>query len=127
MEKGDEWSLEYKSVVNFKKIGERLRLARKNINLTQDDVAKKLKISREILSYYETGSREISLGILFRLSKVYGCSVSYILGEVNEPKIFVSAAGKTEKDKDNIDFAVNFVKNLYELETLTGQYREGNG
>jgi len=60
-------------------MGIRLKNARERIGLTQDQVARLIDVNRVEISYYETGSREISLGKLAQLANLYGCSVDYFL------------------------------------------------
>ena len=57
-----------------------LKIIRKEKNLNQQKVAIDLNISREALSHYENGKREPSVDILLKLSKLYGVSVDYLIG-----------------------------------------------
>lgn len=63
-----------------------LRLAQ---NLSQYDVAKKLKISPSIVSGYETGERTPSTEKLLALSSLYKCSTDYLLGKTKDCPIVV--------------------------------------
>ena len=62
------------------KIGKNLILLRKNKNLTQNDIAKILNISRQAYCRYENDQREPSLEILCLLADFYDESVDSILG-----------------------------------------------
>lgn len=64
----------------YKRIKE-LRLSKR---LTQKDISKKLEISQSLYSLYENSKREISIEILFKLSKIYNTSIDYILGITDE-------------------------------------------
>ena len=114
--------------MDLKKIGERLSLARRDFNLTQQEIADKLGMKREVLSYYENGTREISLNVLFKLSDLYGYTTSYFLDEIDEPKLKArtNIIEITDEDKEKIDFAITFVKNLYELTNLTKRDRKSS-
>ena len=61
-------------------IGKNLKKLRKNRNLTQDDVAKSLNISRQAYCRYENDQREISLDFLCMLADFYEESTDTILG-----------------------------------------------
>ena len=50
------------------KLGKRIKLARKAKNLSQNQLAEMLDISREHLAKIETAKRTASLGLLFDLS-----------------------------------------------------------
>lgn len=59
---------------------ERLRELRKQMNLTQQQVADDLDISRKLLSNYECGIREPNLDMLHSLAIYYFVSVDYLIG-----------------------------------------------
>ena len=71
----------------------RLKELRKKNNLTQKDISKKLKISQSLYSYYETGKKNIPIGILSKLAKEYNTSIDYIVGDTDkiEPHILFKA------------------------------------
>ena len=52
-------------------IGERLRTLRKEAGLSQKQVAETLKMSKPIVSQYESNQRTPSLGKLIRFSRFY--------------------------------------------------------
>ncbi len=56
-----------------------LRMIRKKRNLNQLKVATDLNISRESISYYETGKREPSLALLVRMSEYFNVSIHYLV------------------------------------------------
>lgn len=64
----------------YKRIKE-LRLLNK---LTQKDISKKLEISQSLYSLYENSKKEITIEILFKLSKIYNTSIDYILEITDE-------------------------------------------
>ena len=56
-----------------------LKAIRKAKNLTQQKVALDLNITREALSYYESGKREPSFQLLIQMSKYFGVSIDYLI------------------------------------------------
>ncbi len=60
-----------------------LQFLRKSHNYTQEELAKKLDISRQAVSKWETGVTIPDLDVLLKISKLYGISINDIL----EPKI----------------------------------------
>lgn len=58
----------------------RLTLLREQKGLTQDEMAKKLNISRSALSLWEIGKREPNFETLKLLADFFGVSVDYLLG-----------------------------------------------
>ncbi|MBR2449572.1 MAG: helix-turn-helix transcriptional regulator [Clostridia bacterium] len=65
------------------KIGENLKNLRIQRNLSQEDVAKMLNISRQAYCRYENDQREISLDTLCKLADFYEETTDYILGREN--------------------------------------------
>lgn len=62
----------------------RIKELRLENNLTQEDISKKLEISRELYSLYESSKRKIPLKILLKLAKEYNTSIDYIIGDTDE-------------------------------------------
>lgn len=56
-----------------------LREIRKKKRLSQLKVAMDLSISREVLSYYETGKHSPDVAMLLRLSRYFDVSVDYLI------------------------------------------------
>jgi transcriptional regulator with XRE-family HTH domain len=64
-----------------RRLGDRLREARKYLGLKQDEVASYLKIPRTALTDIENGQRKVEAIELTRLAKLYRQSVAYFTGE----------------------------------------------
>jgi transcriptional regulator with XRE-family HTH domain len=64
-----------------KRLGERLREARKYLGLKQEEVAAYLKIPRTGLTDIENGQRRVEAIELTRLARLYRQSVGYFTGE----------------------------------------------
>ena len=69
--------------MNMNIISKYLQFLRKSNNYTQDDLAKKLDVSRQAISKWETGTTIPDLEVLLKISKLYGITINDIL----EPKI----------------------------------------
>lgn len=67
------------SMDNAKIIGDRIKKARQDIHLTQEDVAKMLDIGRAAYSNIENGYSTVSVAHLTNLEAILGKSVSYFL------------------------------------------------
>jgi transcriptional regulator with XRE-family HTH domain len=66
----------------------RIKELRIEHNLTQEDISKKLEISRELYSLYESSKRSIPLKILIKLAKEYNTSIDYMVGNTDEKKSY---------------------------------------
>jgi len=69
--------------MNMNIISRYLQFLRKSHNYTQEDLAKKLDISRQAVSKWETGMTIPDLEVLLKISKLYNVSINDIL----EPNI----------------------------------------
>ena len=63
-----------------------LKEIRKKKKYSQLKVAMDLSISREALSYYETGKRSPDVEMLVKLSRYFNVSVDYLIGRTENPK-----------------------------------------
>ena len=72
--------------MNTQIISRYLQLLRKNHNYTQEELAKKLDISRQAISKWETGTTLPDLEILLKISKLYGLTINEILEPAIETK-----------------------------------------
>lgn len=62
-------------------LAERLTLLRKENGISQLELAEKLGVSRQAVSRWETGASIPSMDKLISLSKLYGVSMAYLIGE----------------------------------------------
>ena len=69
--------------MNTNIISRYLQFLRKSHNYTQEDLAKKLDISRQAVSKWETGTTIPDLEVLLKISKLYNVTINDIL----EPNI----------------------------------------
>lgn len=58
----------------------KLKEFRKRLNLSQQQIADKLKINQKTYSNYENGIAEPSIANLIKLSKLFGVSVDTLIG-----------------------------------------------
>ncbi len=62
------------------KWNKRIRDLREDHDMTQDELAEKLNISKRTLLRYESGISEPTIGILISLSLIFNVSIDYIAG-----------------------------------------------
>lgn len=70
--------------------GNILKKIRIENNLTQEELAKKINTSRSNIANYENDKNMPSIDILEKLSKIFGCSIDYLLGKTTENSISIS-------------------------------------
>lgn len=86
-----------------------LKDLRNSYGLTQDGLAKKLKLSRSTVGMYESGAREPDFGTLELIADFFNVDTDYLLGRT--PKTTYIPFGKQRSDDE---------------ETLISSYRELN-
>jgi transcriptional regulator with XRE-family HTH domain len=70
------------SELNRSALGERLKQAREYLELSQDEVAKKIGLPRTAISLIESGQRRVDAIELQKVAELYQRPVSYFTGEV---------------------------------------------
>ena len=76
--------------------GEKLRLLRKQRNLTQQQLASLIGVKNSVISFYEVGDRMPSPEMILKLASTFHVSTDYLLGIDKGEQIDVS--GLSEKD-----------------------------
>ncbi len=66
-------------------LASRLKNARKNANLTQDQVAQSLALQRTAIVQIEAGNRAVSTLELSKLAQLYGCPISSFFSSDDTP------------------------------------------
>lgn len=67
-------------------LGKRLKEVREQKGLTQNDVAQALGVQRPTYARWENESREPDIETLYKLANFFETSVSYLLGEIADPR-----------------------------------------
>ena len=62
-------------------IARRIKLMRRRADLSQADVAQRMKISSSAYGHWETGQRGVGVNQLIKLAGVFGCRVTDLLPE----------------------------------------------
>lgn len=63
----------------------RLRDLREDMDLTQDELVKKLGMHKTTYTNYEQGKREPPFDLIIKLAKFYNVSIDYIAGLTDSP------------------------------------------
>lgn len=68
-------------------IGNKIKYYREQMGMTQEDLAKKLKTTRQSISRYENGDRKANQDILFELADIFGISINTFFPRVETKDI----------------------------------------
>jgi len=82
-----------------KKLGENIKILRKQHGITQQKLADLLGLSRPTVSQIEIGERKLSADELVKLADIFNISVEYLLGLKREPKIIIKKTERKERPK----------------------------
>ena len=78
-------------------IGERIRTLRKAMGISQVDLARELKITKQAVSNWENGNISPSTEVIRKLALFFGCSADYLLElESNHATMDVSGLSPTQ-------------------------------
>jgi len=103
-------------------LGERLRIAREYVGLSQEEVAKHLGIPRSALSNVEAGQRKLDTLELTKLAKLYQRPITWITGEdgpvaaekdelpAEVAHLARAAAGLSRQDRQELARFADFLK-----------------
>jgi transcriptional regulator with XRE-family HTH domain len=71
--------------VFFKKLGKRVATLRKELGITQTQLAETLAISQQLIAAYEAGARKIPVSMLPRLAQLFSVSLEVLVGTEKMP------------------------------------------
>ena len=108
-------------------LGDRIKEERKKLNLTREDLAKKIGVSYSAIAMYEQGNREPSNELAFKLCEIFDCSMDYLTGksyyknyeEFKKIDDFVLNYKRTPEETKIIRDVLNYV-NAHPNETFEG-------
>lgn len=92
--------------------GSRLKQLRMNHNMTQPMLAKRLQVTKSVISAYETGLRMPSYETLLMISKVFSVSTDYLLGNDIRKGNTIDVSGLSDKQIEAIKTIVDSLKTL---------------
>lgn len=101
-------------------IGHRLRTAREQAHMSQQEAASQLGFSPSALSQYETGKRKVDALTLDRLARLYGVSVRFFFGEVRPTTDWEEALRQRSRDlpvagRKGVGQLIDYMHRLEEL------------
>ena len=78
-----------------REVGERLRHLREVLGMTLTDVTRRLEVTRQTLSNYESGRTPLRASVIRELAEIYEASCDWILGVENDIEIQTNANGRS--------------------------------
>ena len=99
-------------MINYKQAGQRIKLKRKSLGVTQEIVSEQVGITTSYLSQIESGTRKAGINTFLSISKVLCISLDYILGNDSNEVL--------KQNFDDIEYQIFY--NLNDLSENTKQF-----
>ncbi|MGN1298308.1 MAG: helix-turn-helix domain-containing protein [Clostridia bacterium] len=61
-------------------LGNRIKKERENLNLSREELAKKIGVSYSAIAMYEQGNREPNNEIILKMCEIFDCTMDYLMG-----------------------------------------------
>ncbi|MCR5792492.1 MAG: helix-turn-helix domain-containing protein [Lachnospiraceae bacterium] len=90
-------------------LGERLKLQREKLHMSQKEVANAINVSPAVISNYEASERSPSIEKLLALASLYRCSTDYLLG-IEKPNKTIDASMLSDKQLNALQEFINDIK-----------------
>jgi len=90
----------------YGKIGNRIKSLRDKVGMSQDALAKRMKLPRPAISQIESGSRKIATDELLKLSQIFHVSVNDLLNPGKEPEVHLHEEKKEKQKKSSMRISV---------------------
>ena len=74
---------ESKSTIDFVRMGSKIKEARQNMGLTQEQLSEIVDVTPAFIGHIERGERSVSLKTLFAIGKKLKISFDYLLSEIS--------------------------------------------
>jgi len=108
-------------------LGENIRKYREHNSFTQEELAAFLGCSREVISYYENGSRIPKVELLNRMADLFGVELHALLEESPEivDENIVLAFRRDNSTLDDVKEIASFkkiIKNYLKMERLVAEH-----
>lgn len=106
---------------NNPSLGEKLLKLRKEMKMTQDDVAKILGMSRTSFSKYENGNSAPPLQVLRKIAAIYNVGLEYLIFDENTS---IRLNDSQSEDENTSSVSVSKITELRPVEKqIIGKYR----
>lgn len=95
--------------------GEKIKTKRRELNLSQEELADKLFVTRQAISKWENDKATPTMTNLRELSEVFGVDMAYFIGEADGEKKEVKKDGVEEQKEDKLSKKKIIGKGLWDL------------
>ncbi len=90
----------------YEKIGLRIKVLREKTGISQDALARKMRLPRPAISQIESGARKIATDELLRFSQIFQIQVDVLLNPEKEPEVRLYEGKKEREPKSQMRISV---------------------
>ena len=98
------------ATITRKQLGEHIKMLREDFGYSQEELAKKIKISRPAISQIESGSRDVNSIELVNLAKVFDISTDKLLDQDIQLKEYKEEQAKLKEEAEKSDIRISVPK-----------------
>jgi len=100
-------------VISLNDFGERLKILRTSKGLTQEQLARRLNLTKSVVSAYELGMRMPSVNIVIKMSAIFAVTTDYLLGVDEKQRFDLSGLSEGE-----VSLVRNLINTLKDKKTM---------
>jgi len=89
-------------------LGERIRTLRMEKNITQTDLARRISISKSMVSQYELAERHPSYDVLVKIAAFFGVTTDFLLGL--DKKRTISVDGLNDREVQAVNNMIDVLR-----------------
>ena len=108
------------------KLAEKLSALRVRAGLSQRDVAKRIGISTQSCSHYETGRRTPDIFILYRFSQLYQVTMECLLTNRKNSSdyLFYKISNLPVEDRQNVEHFISFLHSRHPVSSQNSKHNK---
>lgn len=105
-------------------LGDRIKKERENLNLTREELAKKIGVSYSAIAMYEQGNREPNNELTIKMCELFNCTMDYLIGLTNirEPIDGLKMDKMNEKTKKNLYGIYEYIEKHKKIDEQMNRY-----
>jgi transcriptional regulator with XRE-family HTH domain len=115
----------------FEQVGEKITSWLREHNYTQNDLAERLGVSKQVMSKILLGKKSINIKEIQQIAEVMNMPIDQLIGTpirsngIQDPVMFMIGNLKNDKTKEKLQFLDHVMDELIELEKLTEIQSQG--
>lgn len=111
---------------NFRQVGKNISLAMEERGITQQYLADRLGVSKQVMSKIINGKKAINVAELSQIASILGCSADMLLSvksnsEEHKPVFVFMGTIQNEEARSNVDLLRDVIDQIHLLEDIVNE------